>query len=257
MSGIQLNYHQPTFDLIQKDPRFSQRSATMLRLLERVYGYSWPQSVREWFSLENATDIIKYYSNEDVPLTLEDLEHAAQEQYTYRYWDFAGQEMLPFIVENQGSYLWAIHLNDSDDPPVGMWDEHNEWHLCAPRFSEFVCLWVWKHLYWTDRCVLHAKDIAISESTLQSLRQHFTITSPAQITNSSTIFHFYRDSQKIHLWRRNRQETYWWLHAASEESLFHLAHSVWFYGTLKQTLQDIQGDRCASDVLQRLRSSHS
>ena len=223
---------------------------------EHLYGAKFPPAVREWYSLRDAREILEKYSNYDAPLSLNDLLESAKQPKTFRYWDFSGQTMLPFIVETQASCLWAIHLDGSDDPPVrvaGVSD--GVWELAADKLSFFILNWVWNHFYWQEECVLYAEDQSLSLQDLAFLRQVFTelpTSNPAP-----AIFKFMMGDKHIHIWTINEQQSRWWLQAGSKTSLLELAQKVEQCGTLFHTLKEQPGSvsDCPEYVLGILRST--
>jgi hypothetical protein len=248
-----LAYHQTTFDLIQKQPQFNATAPLLIAQCEQVYGLTFPAAVREWYSLTEATTILATYSNQDGPFDLQEIH-----QYSQHWQGSLGQRAatyptLPFLMENQGVFICAIHLDGSDDPPVKVWDDDEHWKLWSDHFSDFVCGWVWDHLYWTKKCVLRADNDALSTSDLVFLHTAFMeISLPYP---STTIYHFRKQDQFLHIWKRSDGATDWWLRASTQESLLDLARRVWQCGTLARTLRIQWGSiyDCAGQVLKQLR----
>ena len=239
---MHLKYHQPTFDLIEREPLLDPAAMAQLDKCEAAYGFPFPASVQEWYSLAGAVDILREYSNEDHPVTLAELMELSQVRRSYKGWrDYHGLNVLPIIDENQSVALWAIHLDGSDDPPVLVIDDDNEWKPCADRFSEFITSWVWGFLYWGDDCPagadcqLGAKDKQISAEDLIYLRQTFD---EAPRRPDSAFYHFRKgEDAHIHVWARSADESRWILRAITKESLLEITSLVWRCGTLASTLE--------------------
>ncbi|QEH32728.1 Leucine Rich repeats (2 copies) [Aquisphaera giovannonii] len=103
-----LVYHQATFDLIGKTPRTTKKAVAALEKRERLLGIRLPASMREFYSLTGACEILTGHSNEDPAVPLEELGDAQ---------DLA-HGVLRIQDENQGVAAWYVRLDGSDDPPV-------------------------------------------------------------------------------------------------------------------------------------------
>ena len=255
--AVLLKYHQTTFDLLEQDPKLDMGALALLDQCEAAYGFSFPASIREWYSLGGSVEILREYSNEDNPLTLAEIQELAQDRGSFHGWrDYHGLDVLPIMDENQSVALWAVHLNGSDDPPVLVIDDDDEWKPWSDHFSTFVTEWVWWHLYWAEVCVLCAKDIALSDVDKKFLGKSL-IETPR--SSYSPIYHFSLGADKhIHVWARDDQRSFWWLRAGSKSSLLELTKMVWQCGTLARTLNITGGyfHICAGKVLEMLRFGH-
>src|SRR5262245_5468670 len=56
---VQLVYHQATFDLLGREPVFSDAARVLFEERERACGARFPAAVREWYSLDGAVDILR------------------------------------------------------------------------------------------------------------------------------------------------------------------------------------------------------
>src|SRR4051812_34538367 len=101
--SVELKYHQPAFDLLGTTSRISTSALILLDQCERVYGLPFPAALREWYSLADATEILEEYSNQDNPLTLDQLRDAAKAWHSYSPYkiDLASENLLPIVWENQ------------------------------------------------------------------------------------------------------------------------------------------------------------
>jgi SMI1 / KNR4 family (SUKH-1) len=248
-----LTYHQSTFDLIQKQPEFSQTAPLLIAQCEQAYGFAFPAAVREWFSLTQAIAILATYSNQDEPLDLQAIHQRSQQWQASFERQAAPHPTLPFLIENQGVFICAVHLDGSDDPPVKVWDDDEHWKLWSDHFSSFICGWVWDHLYQMEDCVLRADNDVLSAADLAFLRTAFTEVSLPY--PSITIYHFRDQDHFLHVWKRNDEDANWWLRASFQESLLDLARRVWQCGRLAETLRIQWGSiyACAGQVLKQLR----
>jgi hypothetical protein len=164
----QLQYHQATFDLLKLQPVFSATSAHVVRGCEDYCDFKFPASVREWYSLEGAVDILRTYPNQDhpIPLNLLGDEVDALDDY---------HKLLIFMHENQGVCSWAVRIGTGDDPPVYVrYEQDDPWRLYAESFSGFVYIQVWD---WHYRLQVNARFGAahspLSENELKVLGEYF------------------------------------------------------------------------------------
>lgn len=138
-----LTYHQATFDLIGKKPKPSKAARAALESRERELGITFPASLREFYALSGACDILTDHSNQDPAVPVERL---GESEYLER-------GLLLIQDENQGCAEWFVRLDGSDDPPVEIASEaefleptHEEWDYwdvvqfrrVAHRFSDYV-----------------------------------------------------------------------------------------------------------------------
>jgi hypothetical protein len=130
-------YHRRTEELLGRalEPKVDD---IFLQVTEHRLGTRLHGSVREWFKLANAVDILQQHSNQDHPLNLKDLELCA------------GAELRPFLIfmhENQGVCRWAVDAQEGSDPTVWVdsssYDALPEWVSTGLTFSVFVYCRVW------------------------------------------------------------------------------------------------------------------
>jgi hypothetical protein len=142
-----LKYHQAVFDLMGKKPRPSKTAVATLEKRERALGITLPASLKEFYSLSGAYEILAKYSNDDQTVPLEELGDA----------EHVAHGVIKIADENQGVAAWYVRLDGSEDPPVEVeceadrlerpkgvqeddwtfWDEA-QFHREADRFSTFV-----------------------------------------------------------------------------------------------------------------------
>ncbi len=220
-----LTYHQTTFNILDKAPQFDEGASRKIKQCEQIFGFSFPPSFREWYSQSQVDKILKEFSNDDSPLTLEELLNTYTNWHSYSHFslNLASQRMLPFLWENQAVFLCVIKLDVSDDPPVLLWDDDHKWKPINQHFSSFISHWVWNFLYFRQyfNTVLRADESNLSETDIRFLRSNFKEI--AQKSPNSVVFHFHKDDKHIHIWKENEIVSHWWLRAASKQSLLDLA----------------------------------
>src|SRR6266850_2497412 len=108
MPEAPMSYHTATFRLLNSEPKTSIAAEVAVQEVESRLGHSLPSSVREWYTGEDAIQILAEHSNQDPPIAVQDF--AVIERQSRR--------LLPIRRENQGVCTWAIVLDGSEDPPV-------------------------------------------------------------------------------------------------------------------------------------------
>jgi hypothetical protein len=103
-----LVYHQAAFDVMGKTPKPSKKALGILEGRERALGFALPASLREFYSLAGASDVLTDHSNQDPAVPIEELGEPEDLK----------QGVLRIQDENQGCASWYVRLDGSDDPPV-------------------------------------------------------------------------------------------------------------------------------------------
>ena len=67
-----LTYHSRTFELLGAEPRVSAAALEMLEQVDKRIGRVLPASVREWYELDGARQLLLRFSNDDPPLHISD-----------------------------------------------------------------------------------------------------------------------------------------------------------------------------------------
>ncbi len=249
---MQIHYHQRTFALLEVKPVIDDHLLDLLQYYEKHYNISLPLAVREWYSIDGSVQILNRYSNGDVALDLEEIGHSMENRSGYRYWDFQNQDMIPIMIENQASFLWAIHLNGSDDPPVGYWDEDDNWSLCSSTFSSFIEERIWEHLYWGEDCVILSESGDIDRKQLSDISSNM-IGDAYEITLDS-VFHIHSGKKHIIIFKNDNKRCRWTIRATSAEDLFISIESILKVVPLqdKLAIRYPFGMGCAENVIRKI-----
>jgi len=245
---MELKYHQKTFELLNLQPRFSQEAGLRLESLKTEKGFAVPASISEWYSLENAIEILSQHSNDDHFIKVEDFG-----KLSYANEDLLAEGLLLFMIENQAVCEWAIKLNNSDDPPVFARDvDAKKWGLCAETFSTFV--WTlafdWSHFRQKGSYLLYANAEPIEESEISELQILFQEEPRTYVFPGKVTYRFSRQDKRIHIWQ-NPGQADWNISANSSQSLFELVQKIWNLSDLKDSLFAV--DDFGEIVLNRLK----
>jgi len=197
---MQLNYHKKSFDLLGYQPKFNKEQYTDL-----------PPSVREWYSCDINLDLLRKYSNDDIPIHPLSFERQSHNN----------KELTIFMYENQAVFWWAFERSNQDDPPVyiNLNPPKNAWILCCDHFSEFIYTRLFDFMHWhEDGLVLTAGGKPLDQKVLNFLEAEFTLEPTTQNGYSLFQHRFSHNGQKITIFG-NDMDSEWHLSADSPAEL--------------------------------------
>lgn len=261
MEMANLKYHRDAVALLPKPPKFSAQAAERLAHRERELGIVFPESVREWYSLERAVDLLCQHSNSDHPLVLYILGEPFPNWYGGGPRDFVGQGLVVFMHENQGVCSWALKLDGSPDPEVLVEVDtapNDQWLHCD-KFSTFVCCQIWDHRQaWTIEdggISVSAQEPELAEADLQFLKANFVQRPSTYGWPGKTTYRFEVRGGGILIWDRHDRKADWFVSAQTPASLHTLLSKIWHCGNLVETLYDLTPE--SGEVLRDLRGTNS
>jgi hypothetical protein len=247
----QLEYHRDAVNLLPRVPAFAKPAADLLRQREHQRRFTFPPSVREWYSLEGAVEILARYSNSDWPFEIGQLGEPFSDWYRGGPRDFLSEKLLLFMRENQGVCNWAIRLDGTPDPPVVVEVDtapNAEWLPCADRFSTFVWCRIWD--YSQLEVGVSAQEIELSEHDLLFLKSKFHQLHTTYGWPGSVNYRFESKNATVLIWDGKDQGVDWFLSAPAPSDLKNLLAEVWHCGNLAES---VYGDGEAEEVLRQLR----
>lgn len=240
-----LRYHQATVDLLQAFPLVSPTAMEALNHLQYQLPMPLPASVREWYSLQQATDWLAEYSNDDHPIPVEQFTvvESSRKGRSVDKQARAQPELMPILQENQYVWTWALRLTGTQDPPVVVAltqtepGTHWHWEPYAVTFSTFVYTRMWDyqglfsgHALWGDvHCTLEE---------LRFLQAHFTEEPQTVIYPTPITYRFSQGTERVLLWY-DEAGSQWALSAASEDALEHLLDTIGSCGALAEGVRDL------------------
>ena len=221
-----LKYHQPTFDLLKQEPVMFPLASTWLENFEAEIGQRLPPSVREWYAIEGAHDILAAHSNSDHPIPLKDLGAKHKLEAVLRIDSLSTVSLLKIMVENQGVCIWAVKLDDSEDPPVfvKLEERGGTWQDAADHFSEFIYSWVWDYSLHDFSVELVARPLSPEDKAY--LHLHFGELFATAKWPRCTEYRYSRRGQKIRI-RSGERQADWLISASSADSFYELGHILW------------------------------
>jgi hypothetical protein len=102
-----LEYHKAVFELLGRDAVVSENRLAAIEERERVCGARFPESVREWFVIEDAEYLFWENTNEDDLPNVRELGEPTE----------VAQGYLRVATENQAVIAWYVRLDQGDTPP--------------------------------------------------------------------------------------------------------------------------------------------
>jgi hypothetical protein len=150
---MELQYHRTAFELLQSEPVFSRKAGKQLDSVQKAIGFPLPQSIREWYSLEDAVERLQLL---DEAYSFEPFGIAHNAKYLKKA---AHREHHTWVV---GAYpsgvCFAASFPGEQDPlvrciePDGSYiDDADEW--TNRTFSAFVFTCCWYNLLHSRKTV--------------------------------------------------------------------------------------------------------
>ncbi len=251
-----LIYHHEAVALLRERPEFSAKAAEQLANREGELGIVFPESVREWYSLEDAVGLLR---QRDDLVAVEQLGKPFPNWYSGGPRNFVAQRLVVFMHENQGVCNWAFRLDGNPDPEVIVEVDtapDDQWLRCADRFSTFVFCQIW------DRChawplevggvAVEAQELVLAEADLQFLKAKFVQRPSTYGWPGQTNYRFETQNGGILIWE-GKDQTDWFVWTPTPASLRSLLSRIWHCRKLADSLYDLTLESAA--VLQELRNT--
>ena len=241
-----LRFHRAAIGLLPAPPGFSSKNVAIIAERESQLNRSLPASVREWYSLDRSVDLLREYSNCDLPVPLEQLGNPSKNWYGSGARDFVHDDLLWVMAENQGVCNWAVKLDGTDDPPVVVEVDSapsEVWRPLSSSFSEFIYCQIWDHPKEVCRCA--AKELGLTAADLEYLHRKFDSGPNTASWPGSANLRFSSVDGRILIWFAEERGADWFLFARGEETMSRLLQSVWKCGNLATTLysEDEEAER--------------
>jgi hypothetical protein len=221
-------FHDRSLRLLPKVPEISEAAVAKVAEVEARIGRPLPAAVRDWYMREDACAILETYSNGDPPVALEDLGRPIPASNGPH--DLVADGLLHIRTENQGVCIWAVELDDRDDPAVVLnyreLDDLSEWQLQAETFSDYIFSGIWDFgppFEW----LIQAQNGPLSEEALDHLRSHFRETVRTWSWPGDAQYRFEGDAQRLLIWNADGMSADWFLSADDEPSLAEAARKIW------------------------------
>ena len=239
-------FHSATYNIIGERPVVSSETRLYIEALEKRIRF--PASLKEWYSLDKAVEILSDRTT-DLPVELRELGKPFDDWYGGGPCDFVSKGYLVVMRENQGVCNWAVRLNDEDDPPVVVEVDSSPdvvWQPFAESFSTFIYTLIIDS--GLNNCSsLAAQDQSLSARDLKFLQENFFQGPSTFNWPGKTNYRFSMEDQNILIWDSPDQSD-WNLWSDSTESLKSLVEKVWHLGSLEETIygHDSSGDEILS-----------
>lgn len=158
-----LRFHQRAAVLLVPESRANYALPSYVLAAEESLGLTLPTSVREWYSLPDAMEILAH--SNDPPIHPRD----------FALVEWRSHHLVPIRHENQGVCVWAVLIDGSDDPPVYIQlDGSQDWVLAAKSFSDYVyaCVWDFTQVD-RRRLFVQAQNYSLSDAAYAELQRSF------------------------------------------------------------------------------------
>jgi hypothetical protein len=232
-----LTYHADTIALLGTDVDTSHDAAALIQQIEREFGFTFPASLREWYSLANAHEILHEHSNDDAPVPIEEMLRPRTDTNGGGPHDLLSQGLIPIRYENQAVAVWAVRLDGTDDPPVvvDVDTQFRKWRPCATSFSQFLytCVWDCRMVQFQDAFAC-TDNVPFDESQLDFLRATFNEGPTTSGWPRDRTYRFCLGSQALLFWADDVAD--WFLGADNEQDLESLIRRIGHLESLKDYL---------------------
>lgn len=256
-----LHYHRAIFELMGREPRVSVESLRRIERREEACGSRFPASVREWYALEGAEDLLRRYCGNDEPVRLDGMGSLEEVRWGW----------IHVMSENQGVASWVVRLDGSEDPPVDVLDEDCDDSApprCVPWSSSFS-VYIFDVVStgfidaWFRELQVSAVGSPPNEADLDYLRGRLTEGPRTAGGGDRLVTHRFFDADGLVTFQEHSDEEAgnggplgrWCIQARTDDGLYNLCKIVWPIGTLSSTLESdchTLHDNRADDVLRRL-----
>ncbi len=234
----EMRFHAKPVALLNVDANVSEVAVSSLNQVESRIGRKLPASVREWYSLEGAVELLRRFSNDDPPLEISELGLPRKDTHGGGPHDLLARNLIVFRYENQAVCVWAFRLDGSDDPPVFLdFDsQFRTWSQCARSFSEHLYTWAWDYALVLKRELLvQAQNQPLTDDALSFLRMNFDVGIETNGWPANTQYRFSKDDKRILIWAGDKQAD-WWLSAETAESLRELIERIGECDRVRQSM---------------------
>ncbi|HTL36186.1 MAG TPA: hypothetical protein VL326_23805 [Kofleriaceae bacterium] len=206
--------------------------------------------------MENAIELLRKHSNCDDPIAITELGTSnARQSCRGKVPVEQTEQVMEFMVENQGVCVWGIRLDAGDDPPVVVAvDPDFQWRPQADAFSTFINCQAWDHAKVFGGILLGAQVLSVGPKQLREdielLRREFRERPSTYGWPGRQAFRFERGEDRVLIWEAVHQAD-WWISSETEDGLAAVTHELWACSDLSSSLYGLEerGER----VLEMLR----
>jgi hypothetical protein len=233
-------FHDKALHLLPAMPETSETAAAKVAEVEARIGRPLPAAVRDWYVRKDACDILRTYSPQHWPVALEDMGRPFTWKMNGNPHGLVADGLLHIMMENQGVCMWAVRLDDGDDPAVVVnyreADDLSDWQLQADTFSDYVFCRIWD-FGGSSEWGLQAVNVGpVTEGALDSLCLLFRENVRTWGWPGDTQYRFDGDGQRLLIWNVDGMCADWFLSADNEPSLAEAARKIWLLDDVGKAL---------------------
>lgn len=232
-------YHERTFNLLDKPVPLVSQNQIAIQNFEGMTDIKLPVSFYEWYFYDGNPELLAKHNLEAHAIPIHELVVESNE-WSSPY--AKGQQILPFMWENQGVCTWAIPLNKGDDPEVLVarkdYASHKpyKWKVCSLHFSQWVYCVVRDHLTRQRTCFC-AQAEHLSSDDLRFLRSEFLEGEFTYVWPGQVNYHYSGRWGDVIIWNTDEQAD--WELAPHEGTAQSLLEQLWQCSNLERTLYGI------------------
>jgi len=246
-------FHNAALALLGVDYAVDPYATLALEARARTFGITFPASFIEWCGMRDGLTLLQDTSHCDEPVPIAKLGNPMQWRWAEDR-DLLRDDLLVFMVENQGVCVWAVRLNAGDDPPVVVArDPDLAWRSCAEHFSTFIDCQAWAHLHFSphsDGLLVAAQDVPLRPADLAHLRGRYAERATTHGWPGDNQYRFEGNDARVLIWDAEDQAD-WWISSPTEDGLARTLSVLWECGDLRGSLWT--NDDRAERVLESLR----
>ncbi len=231
---ITLKYHHEIFDLLNIEAIIDSERLTQLNHLESKYDIILPESIKEYFLIQNLIPVLRDYKVFDDIIEFE--KFATSESFEgllNEDLDLLKQrKIIPLFAERNHEWTWFLNLKaELDDPKVVLHSTiFPDMLISHPhKFSKQLYLNVWDNYVIRPRFdgfYLTAIEKTIAKDTLYELRRHLReITTSYIMIANETTYRFERNNAFLAI-IDDGAATHWYFHADEIDGLRYLVEII-------------------------------
>ncbi len=209
--------------------------------LEQRLARKIPRRFREFILCTNSSDFLYENSNHDRSIALSNL---GEPIYGWENYDPVEEDqLLPFMIENQGVCTWAVGLDGSDDPVVFIEVDSGsppKWQRMAETFTSWLKCQVEDKIL-LESAVVAAQAPPLTDDNLKLLQRNFEAGDETFAWPASRNYRFTNKQCRLLLWA-GEDQCDWWISPAPGVDLSSALDELGRFSGLSKELYTLDGE---------------